>query len=170
MFVFFFQAEDGIRDYKVTGVQTCALPIWLKPETGEILDIFYHPPAELRSLSVHDPATIPEWDELFGRAPTAAELETAVRNQEMTARLTWKPYMHNPRLARFLPRVTNPALIVWGREDRVVPLDCGEQYRRLLGNATLSVLQKCGHLPPIEQPDTFARPLIDFLRGPIRPC
>src|SRR5688500_20338183 len=25
---FFLQAEDGIRDYKVTGVQTCALPIW----------------------------------------------------------------------------------------------------------------------------------------------
>ena len=28
LFFFFFQAEDGIRDYKVTGVQTCALPIW----------------------------------------------------------------------------------------------------------------------------------------------
>src|SRR5256885_9114707 len=28
-FLFFFQAEDGIRDYKVTGVQTCALPISL---------------------------------------------------------------------------------------------------------------------------------------------
>src|SRR2546426_8123231 len=27
MYFFFFQAEDGIRDYKVTGVQTCALPI-----------------------------------------------------------------------------------------------------------------------------------------------
>src|SRR5256885_5636878 len=27
---FFFQAEDGIRDYKVTGVQTCALPILIK--------------------------------------------------------------------------------------------------------------------------------------------
>src|SRR2546426_11293063 len=27
---FFFQAEDGIRDYKVTGVQTCALPIYLR--------------------------------------------------------------------------------------------------------------------------------------------
>src|SRR5256885_10655507 len=27
---FFFQAEDGIRDYKVTGVQTCALPIFLQ--------------------------------------------------------------------------------------------------------------------------------------------
>src|SRR5256885_13145200 len=28
IFFFFFQAEDGIRDYKVTGVQTCALPIF----------------------------------------------------------------------------------------------------------------------------------------------
>src|SRR2546426_10490720 len=30
IFFFFFQAEDGIRDYKVTGVQTCALPIWAR--------------------------------------------------------------------------------------------------------------------------------------------
>src|SRR6266540_4669934 len=29
MLFFFFQAEDGIRDRDVTGVQTCALPIWL---------------------------------------------------------------------------------------------------------------------------------------------
>src|SRR5690606_40670333 len=29
--IFFFQAEDGIRDFHVTGVQTCALPIWLRP-------------------------------------------------------------------------------------------------------------------------------------------
>src|SRR5690606_41095906 len=28
LFLFFFQAEDGIRDFHVTGVQTCALPIW----------------------------------------------------------------------------------------------------------------------------------------------
>src|SRR5688500_20274715 len=31
---FFFQAEDGIRDYKVTGVQTCALPICVGPHRG----------------------------------------------------------------------------------------------------------------------------------------
>src|SRR5262249_56995485 len=30
---FFFQAEDGIRDWSVTGVQTCALPIWRSPAT-----------------------------------------------------------------------------------------------------------------------------------------
>src|SRR5207247_6389055 len=37
-FFFFFQAEDGIRDPLVTGVQTCALPIWLKNEVGAEID------------------------------------------------------------------------------------------------------------------------------------
>src|SRR2546426_8971217 len=34
-FFFFFQAEDGIRDYKVTGVQTCALPIYRGGRRGQ---------------------------------------------------------------------------------------------------------------------------------------
>ena len=34
MFFFFFQAEDGIRDWSVTGVQTCALPIWANEAWG----------------------------------------------------------------------------------------------------------------------------------------
>src|SRR5690606_41884206 len=34
-FVFFFQAEDGIRDFHVTGVQTCALPIYQKLDRPE---------------------------------------------------------------------------------------------------------------------------------------
>src|SRR5688500_19697108 len=36
-FVFFFQAEDGIRDYKVTGVQTCALPIFAAETLDELV-------------------------------------------------------------------------------------------------------------------------------------
>ena len=39
-FFFFFQAEDGIRDYDVTGVQTCALPIWV-PEWREFLRYYF---------------------------------------------------------------------------------------------------------------------------------
>src|SRR5438132_14404214 len=36
MLFFFFQAEDGIRDHCVTGVQTCALPIWVRWVRGGI--------------------------------------------------------------------------------------------------------------------------------------
>src|SRR5256885_9775618 len=35
---FFFQAEDGIRDYKVTGVQTCALPIYVGVDRHVVVD------------------------------------------------------------------------------------------------------------------------------------
>ena len=42
---FFFQAEDGIRDYKVTGVQTCALPIW------KIVFYLEYPASQLSSSS-----------------------------------------------------------------------------------------------------------------------
>jgi pimeloyl-ACP methyl ester carboxylesterase len=145
-----------------------AAAVGLKPEQGEILDVFYHSPQELRLLNVYDPKSIPEWEELFGRAPTPAELEIAERNREMTARLAWKPYMHNPRLAHFLPRVTNPTLVVWGREDKIVPVACGEQYRRAIPNATLTVLERCGHLIPIEQPEAFAKLVLDFLGGEVR--
>lgn len=138
-------------------------PVGLKPERGEILDIFYHSPAELLAMTYHDPTTVPEWDALFGRPPTPEEVDIATRNREMTARLAWKPYMHDPQLPRFLPRVTNPTLIVWGREDRIVPVECGEQYRRLLPAASLTVLDRCGHAPPLEQPDAFARLVLDFL-------
>src|SRR5699024_11670174 len=37
LFLFFFQAEDGIRDRNVTGVQTCALPIWLSVPSNDHL-------------------------------------------------------------------------------------------------------------------------------------
>src|SRR5690606_39692090 len=49
---FFFQAEDGIRDFHVTGVQTCALPIWRRtgcrsapPAAGGCNCCRSHPPA-----------------------------------------------------------------------------------------------------------------------------
>src|SRR5690606_40052952 len=39
LFFFFFQAEDGIRDFHVTGVQTCALPIWRSAHEAYIFKI-----------------------------------------------------------------------------------------------------------------------------------
>ena len=141
----------------------------LKPERGEILDVFYHSPQELRDLlNVFDPKSIPEWDELFGRAPTPAELEIAERNREMTARLAWKPYMHNPRLPHFLPRVTNPTLSCGDARTRSCPSPAASSIDARCPNATLTVLERCGHLIPIEQPEAFAKLVLDFLGGEVR--
>src|SRR2546426_8793043 len=52
---FFFQAEDGIRDYKVTGVQTCALPILREPQQRP--DRAVQSPAERRREVIHGAGT-----------------------------------------------------------------------------------------------------------------
>jgi pimeloyl-ACP methyl ester carboxylesterase len=138
----------------------------LKPEQGEILDIFYYPLDTLRDFQFHDPNQVPEWEELYGRPPTPEQQDLQLRNREMAARLTWKPYLFDPRLPRFLPRVTNQTLIVWGRQDRIIPSICGEQYHRLLPNATLRLIDDCGHSPPIEKPDEFLQIVREFLDSP----
>src|SRR5256885_7899870 len=49
---FFFQAEDGIRDYKVTGVQTCALPISPLERRGDAREELRRRPEKLARLVV----------------------------------------------------------------------------------------------------------------------
>src|SRR5260221_8442355 len=51
---FFFQAEDGIRDHCVTGVQTCALPISSDASTSATLALSVAAVASPPSLTVHD--------------------------------------------------------------------------------------------------------------------
>jgi pimeloyl-ACP methyl ester carboxylesterase len=51
---------------------------------------------------------------------------------------------------------------VWGRDDRVVPLECGERYAKALPNARLSVVDNAGHFVEMEQPDQLARLIGDF--------
>src|SRR5439155_1108898 len=72
-------------------------PAGLKPETGEILDVFYYPPPQLLPMTVHDPKTVPEWDALFGAPLSPAQQESPVRNREMPARPTPQPRTPNPR-------------------------------------------------------------------------
>jgi pimeloyl-ACP methyl ester carboxylesterase len=56
-----------------------------------------------------------------------------------------------------------PALLLWGREDRAVPLAVGERLAGDLPDATLVVLDACGHLPAEELPDESAAVLQAFL-------
>src|SRR2546429_1448089 len=74
VFVFFFQAEDGIRDVAVTGVQTCALPISTLPdETQSRLEALY----AFRDTALHNGY---EWSKA-----TSAQFETRIRNSQCEA-------------------------------------------------------------------------------------
>ncbi len=137
--------------------------VGIKPEQSEIADIFIISPAQVTELMFHDPQQAPEYDQVFGQLPTPQQQDQAERDREMAVRLCWKPYMYDPRLPSLLGRAKCPTRIVWGREDRIVPLECGELYQQAIPGSDLVVIDNCGHAPQMEKPDEFVKTALDFL-------
>lgn len=88
-----------------------------------------------------------------------------LRAREATARVAWNPYLHNPRLPKHLRRITQPTLVLWGRDDKLIPLAHGEYYASHIQGARLEVLDQCGHMLPFEQPEEFTRRTAEFVLG-----
>jgi 2-hydroxy-6-oxonona-2,4-dienedioate hydrolase len=60
---------------------------------------------------------------------------------------------HN--MAKDLPKMETPTAIIWGAQDCVTPPNVAEEFNRLLPNSTLYWIDKCGHAPMMEHPDSF---------------
>ncbi len=73
--------------------------------------------------------------------------------------------MHNPSLPYYLAKVNIPTLLIWGRQDAIVPVECGDLYHQALSNSTLKVIDNCGHSPQIEKPQEFQAAISEFLSG-----
>ncbi|HEY3701078.1 MAG TPA: alpha/beta fold hydrolase [Acidimicrobiales bacterium] len=80
-------------------------------------------------------------------------LRPLLQSMAATAKLAWDPYLHDPKLARRLHRVSSPALIVRGAQDTLVPRAHAEAYARGIFNARLVEVDGAAHLLPLEKPD-----------------
>ncbi len=134
----------------------------LQPEEGEILDQMLIGHGEYIAAGFRDEQ---RYTDFFGEEPAKEVRELWDFSREMTARLSWKPYMFNRRLAPVLSEVQTPALIVAGGEDKVVPLACARQYAAALPNAALEVIDGAGHYLDYEEPDTLAARIAAHLGG-----
>lgn len=137
-------------------------PMGVKPDVGEIWDYMLSSGDEGIRRNFVDPDNIPEYQNFWAQ-PSREALEEIETNREMVARLAWKPWMHSWALPYFLPSVTTQTLIVHGREDAITPLKCSEMYAEALPNATLSIIDGCGHAPELEKPDEFVQLVRQFL-------
>lgn len=135
----------------------------MKPQKGEIADIFLVTPEAVRQMMFYDPAQAPEYARLYGQEPTPEQRQIAAWNREMAALLTWKPYMYNPKMPALMAQVNIPTLVVWGRQDAIVPVECGELYGAAIPGARLVVLEQCGHSPQVEKPQEFVQTVLPFL-------
>ena len=137
--------------------------VGIKPNVAEIADLFIISPAQVLELMFHAPNQAPEYKDIYQKDLTPEEAMTAEINREMAVRLCWKPYMHDPRLANLLARVNIPTRMVWGKNDQIVPLECGELYNEAIKGSDLVVIENCGHSPQVEKPDEFIKIALDFL-------
>jgi pimeloyl-ACP methyl ester carboxylesterase len=134
----------------------------LKPETGEIFDYFLEGGMTGLRRAFHRPDASAEFQRYWGGELTPEQADRVEQHREMTCRVAWKPYMHSLTLRHLLPGVRTPTLLVWGRDDAIVPVNCGEIYAHAIPGARLVTIPDCGHMPEMERPAEFAEVLESF--------
>ena len=132
--------HGGIHDRDITDMHAIARSdylarAWADPERGTV-----------------DHTAMPE-----------TEIAAMVRGRDAFTLFGWKPYMHNPRLKRWLHRIDRPTLLLWGEQDRIVTPAYGEGWRAAIPGARLQTIADAGHFPLWEQPEATVRALSKFV-------
>jgi pimeloyl-ACP methyl ester carboxylesterase len=63
-----------------------------------------------------------------------------------------------------LKRIKTPILMIWGRQDHILPVADGEAAVERMADVRLHVVDRAGHLPQIDKPEEFNATVLDFLR------
>lgn len=115
---------------------------YIKKKTEEV---FYSPKTATKSLI----------DEVFG-----------ILNDRLktlhTISLSRSAMRHN--MANELPKIKQNTCLIWGTHDNVTPPEVGEEFHQLLPHSELHWMQKTGHAPMMERPDTFNSIMLNFLK------
>ncbi|MGE4124932.1 MAG: alpha/beta fold hydrolase [Pusillimonas sp.] len=139
----------GTAGVRVPGILPGDIFLW-NPETAA-KNTFFNQEIAQKVLSM-----VPE---------TEAEQDAVLKNRHTVARLAWQPRLFNPHLSKWLHRVRMPVKIIWGAQDKIMPLAVGESLVSRLPDATLEVFENCGHLPQVEFPVEFSHAVKTFVQG-----
>jgi pimeloyl-ACP methyl ester carboxylesterase len=115
----------------------------------------------LRPLVFVDPAgdLAQQW---LPDVETPERLERALHAKVAAARLAWQ-FPYAPKLRGRLGRAKLPALVIWGEQDRLVPLAHAQAYAEGLPQARVAMIPGAAHYPYVEAPEQFAHEVQRFL-------
>jgi pimeloyl-ACP methyl ester carboxylesterase len=121
-------------------------------------------PGELPAYIFRDPGG--EGARRLLGASEPAETAAAARVRLMwamgaTGKFIWP--LPDKGLKKRIHRVTAPTLVVWGKDDRLVPPVYADEFARRIPGARVQILDEAGHAPQLEQPETVARMVREFL-------
>ena len=114
---------------------------YIKAKTEEV---FYDPKIATKEIIDEVYATVNDRSKVI---KTLAIAKSAIR--------------HN--MAKDLPAMRTPACIIWGKNDTVTPPEVAVDFEKLLPDAKLYWIDKCGHTPMMEHPEEFNKILENWL-------
>lgn len=133
--------------------------------------VFIKPPLTLFTRFLHrlvyDPAVITSefarfYHEMLFQPGTVRAFTSILRN--IATIQGARPGILEP-IREGLGSIACPALIIWGRQDRILPVRQAIDAAGRIPGARLHIFERCGHMPNIEHPEEFNRILLDFLAG-----
>jgi pimeloyl-ACP methyl ester carboxylesterase len=109
----------------------------------------------LGALTFHDKRFYQDVDAIFKQRVTAGDsytvgqfLDSMIRGDDV--------------LDDRLHAINRPTLIIWGREDKLIPLSFGERFHQEIANSRLQIIGNCGHIPQLECPTEFSAAVLQF--------
>ncbi len=140
-----FASEHGHRLKKLALIAPAGI-IDPKHPTMDILAI---PGEQIPGLLVSD------FEVIKKRLPEKPDLDfigDRYREAGTVARLFWE-HPGDPKFARYLHRIKVPTTIVWGEEDKIIPVQQADTWRKFLPNADIKIFKGAGHLVHLEKPE-----------------
>ncbi|PYL52454.1 MAG: 2-hydroxy-6-oxo-2-4-heptadienoate hydrolase [Verrucomicrobia bacterium] len=109
----------------------------------------------LGALTFRDARFYRDIDAIFKQRMTAGDnytvgqfLESMVRGDDV--------------LDNRLRMINRPTLVIWGRDDKLIPLSFGERFHQEIANSQLQIIDNCGHMPQLECPTEFSAAVLQF--------
>lgn len=157
-------AEMAACDAKQFRKLVLVAPTGIRPPQGDIADMFIVTARAYVDASVNSIENTQEFAKLYGGEQTPEQFEEWEDARAETARVAWQPYMFNPSLPNLLENVVGlPTMIIWGKQDKIVPISASHVFNESITGSDLVVLDNCGHRPEIEQTATFVERVQRFL-------
>ena len=153
-------AELAVRNCSRLATLSLLAPAGIRVKGVPSGDNFIWSPEEVARNLFHDQSFA---DRMLARAPTEEEADIQLTNRFAAAKLGWEPRWFNPALERWLHRIQVPTLVLWGDDDKLLPISYAERWGQRVTRAKVEIIPDCGHLPHVEKAEATARAILGFL-------
>ena len=152
-------SEVAVRDASRIGKLVLVASAGLRVKGTPPGDLFLWTAEQLTRNLFHSQELV---EKMLAMPLSDEDRDVGAKNRLMTARLAWSPRLYNPELEKWIHRVETPTLVLWGRNDALIPVAYADRFRDAIPGAKVKIFDACGHLPHAEKSADFVAAINEF--------